>query len=86
MQELLDEVISEREKSISVEFREALDFVITAIKKDYKEIEKQQQGYSKEDMEIIEISSIDANYIPHYQTKEGQFLSTKFNVEQFKNK
>ena len=42
MQELLDEVISEREKSISVEFREALDFVITAITKDYKEIEKQQ--------------------------------------------
>jgi hypothetical protein len=42
MQELLEEVILEREKSISVEFREALDFVITAIKTDYKEMEKQQ--------------------------------------------
>jgi hypothetical protein len=42
MQELLEEVILEREKSISVEFREALDFVITAIKTDYKEKEKQQ--------------------------------------------
>jgi len=42
MQELLEEVILEREKSISVEFREALDFVITAIKIDYKEMEKKQ--------------------------------------------
>jgi organic radical activating enzyme len=42
MQELLEEVILERQKSISVEFRDALDFVITAIKTDYKEIEKQQ--------------------------------------------
>jgi hypothetical protein len=42
MQELLEEVILEREKSISVEFRDALDFVITAIKTDYKEKEKQQ--------------------------------------------
>lgn len=41
MQELLEEVILERDKSISVEFRDALDFVITAIKTDYKEIEKQ---------------------------------------------
>ena len=51
-----------------------------------EEMEKQQQGYSEEDMGIIEISSIEANYIPHYQTKEGQFLATKFNVKQFKNK
>jgi len=51
-----------------------------------KEIEKQQQGYSEEDMEIVEISSSDANYIQHYQTKEGQLLATKFNVKQFKNK
>lgn len=42
MQKLLEEVILEREKSISVEFREALDFVITAIQTDYKEMEKQQ--------------------------------------------
>lgn len=42
MQELLKEVILEREKSISVEFREALDFVITAIETDYKEMENQQ--------------------------------------------
>jgi hypothetical protein len=42
MQQLLEEVILEREKSISVEFREALDFVIMAIKTDYKEMEKQQ--------------------------------------------
>jgi hypothetical protein len=42
MQELLKEVISEREKSISVEFREALDFVITAIKTDYIEQPKQE--------------------------------------------
>lgn len=42
MQELLDEVILERQNSISVEFREALDFVITAIKTDYIEMEKQQ--------------------------------------------
>jgi len=47
-----------------------------------KEMEK-KQGYSDEDMEIVEISSIDANYIPHYQTKEGQLLATKFNVKQF---
>ena len=31
MQQLLEEVILEREKSISVEFREALDFVITRL-------------------------------------------------------
>ena len=42
MQKLLEEVILEREKSISVEFRDALDFVITAIETDYKEMEKQQ--------------------------------------------
>jgi hypothetical protein len=42
IQKLLEEVILEREKSISVEFREALDFVITAIQTDYKEMEKQQ--------------------------------------------
>jgi hypothetical protein len=47
---------------------------------------QQEQSYSEEDMEIVEISSIDANYIPHYQTKEGQLLATKFNVEQFKKK
>jgi dTDP-4-amino-4,6-dideoxygalactose transaminase len=40
MQKLLEEVILEREKSISVEFRDALDFVITAIETDYKEMEK----------------------------------------------
>lgn len=47
---------------------------------------QQERSYSEEDMEIIEISSIDANYIPHYQTKEGQLLATKFNVKLFKNK
>ena len=61
-------------------------FTWYAILKKAKEMEKQQQGYSEEDMGIIEISSIEANYIPHYQTKEGQFLATKFNVKQFKNK
>jgi hypothetical protein len=50
MQQLLEEVILEREKSISVEFRDALDFVITAIETDYKEIEKKQQGYSEEEV------------------------------------
>ena len=54
--------------------------------KQAKEMEEKQQGYSEEDMGIIEISSIEANYIPHYQTKEGQFLATKFNVKKFKNK
>jgi hypothetical protein len=39
MQQLLEEVILEREKSISVEFRDALDFVITAIETDYKDSE-----------------------------------------------
>ena len=47
---------------------------------------QQKRSYSEEDMEIVEISSSDANYIPHYQTKEGQLLATKFNVKQFKNK
>jgi len=47
---------------------------------------QQERSYSEEDMEIVEISSIDANYIPHYQTKEGQLLATKFNVKQFKKK
>ena len=47
---------------------------------------QQERSYSEEDMEIVEISSIDANYIPHYQTKEGQLLATKFNVEKFKKK
>jgi len=47
---------------------------------------QQKNSYSEEDMEIVEISSIDANYIPHYQTKEGQLLATKFNVKQFKKK
>jgi hypothetical protein len=42
VKQLLEEVILERKKSISVEFREALDFVITAIQTDYKEMEKQQ--------------------------------------------
>lgn len=42
MQKLLEEINLEREKSINVEFREALDFVITAIKTDYIEMEKQQ--------------------------------------------
>jgi len=56
------------------------------ILKQAKEMEKQQQRYSDEDMEIVEISSSDANYIQHYQTKEGQLLATKFNVKQFKNK
>ena len=51
-----------------------------------EEMKNKKQGYSEEDMGIIEISSIEANYIPHYQTKEGQFLATKFNVKQFKNK
>ncbi len=49
-------------------------------------VKEQETRYSEEDMEIIEISSVDANYIPHYQTKEGQLLATKFNVEKFKNK
>jgi len=42
MQKLLEEVILEREKSISVEFRDALDFVINAIKTDYIEQPKQE--------------------------------------------
>lgn len=65
-----------------------------------KEMEKQQlkeiylkgiENYdptfkNKEDMEIIEISSSEANYIPHYHTKGGRLLATKLNVEKFKNK
>jgi hypothetical protein len=42
MQELLEEVISERESSINVDFREALDFVKSAIEQDYLEKEKEQ--------------------------------------------
>jgi hypothetical protein len=42
MQELLEEVISERESSINVDFREALDFVKSAIEQDYLDKEKQQ--------------------------------------------
>jgi hypothetical protein len=42
MQELLEEVISERESSINVDFREALDFVKSAIEQDYLDKEKEQ--------------------------------------------
>ena len=42
MQELLKEVISERESSINVDFREALDFVKSAIEQDYLDKEKEQ--------------------------------------------
>jgi hypothetical protein len=42
MQELLEEVISERESSINVDFREALDFVKSAIEQDYLDKEKGQ--------------------------------------------
>jgi hypothetical protein len=70
-QETLEEVVNNFKKT---------DVYINEIK------QEQEKSYSEEDMEIIEISSVDANYIPHYQTKEGQLLATKFNVEQFKNK
>lgn len=86
-------LVSELKKYDSAGLKDQSNYVIempthilTELEEQAQEMEKQQQGYSKEDMEIIEISSIDANYIPHYQTKEAQFLSTKFNVEQFKNK
>ncbi len=42
MQKLLEEVISERESSINVDFREALDFVKSAIEQDYLDKEKEQ--------------------------------------------
>jgi predicted Ser/Thr protein kinase len=42
MQELLEEVISERQSSINVDFREALDFVKSAIEQDYLDKEKEQ--------------------------------------------
>jgi hypothetical protein len=42
IQELLEEVISERESSINVDFREALDFVKSAIEQDYLDKEKEQ--------------------------------------------
>jgi len=57
MQQLLEEVILEREKSISVEFRDALDFVITSIETDYKEMEKQQiiDAYETADKYKLEV-------------------------------
>ena len=42
MQELLEEVIAEREGSTNVYFREALDFVKSAIEQDYLDKEKEQ--------------------------------------------
>ena len=53
MQELLDKVILEREKSISVEFRDALDFVITAIKTDYIEMENHIEKPKQETLEEV---------------------------------
>ena len=44
MQELLEEVIAEREGSTNVYFREALDFVKSAIEQDYLDKEKEQIG------------------------------------------
>ena len=79
MQKLLEEVILEREKSIIVEFREALDFVITAIETDYKEMEKQQRDnfaiefflWVKDNEKII---------------KKGKRITDKQLLETFKNK
>jgi hypothetical protein len=73
VKQLLEEVILEREKSISVEFREALDFVITAIQTDYKEMEKQQI-----------IDAYDNAYIDryYYNSKNGK----QYYNHTFKNK
>jgi hypothetical protein len=73
VKQLLEEVILERKKSISVEFREALDFVITAIQTDYKEMEKQQI-----------IDAYDNAYIDryYYNSRNGK----QYYNEQFKNK
>jgi hypothetical protein len=78
MQKLLEEVILEREKSISVEFRDALDFVITAIETDYKEMEKQQQVYNKEIVDILD-------NVRYWETcpDEYKVIIEKF-IEQFK--
>jgi hypothetical protein len=66
MQELLEEVILEREQSISVEFREALDFVITAIKSDFKELEKRQIIDAHCDGQSIEDTSGVSNAEDYY--------------------
>lgn len=77
MQELLEEVILEREKSISVEFRDALDFVITAIKTDFKEMEKQQQ------LELIQFLSDKEDFKEN--SSISIFIAEDF-LNQFKNK
>lgn len=77
MQDLLEEVILEREKSISVEFREALDFVITAIKTDFKEMEKQQQ------LELIQFLAEREDFKEH--SSMSIFIAQDF-LNQFKNK
>jgi hypothetical protein len=92
VQQLLEEVILEREKSISVEFREALDFVITAIKTDYKEMEKQQiidacgSMYSED--EVLEqlnlLMSLPSSTLDEFTDNNGK-ITIKF-FEQFKKK
>lgn len=77
MQQLLEEVILEREKSISVEFRDALDFVITAIKTDFKEMEKEQQ------LELIQFLSEKEDFKEH--SSMSVFIAEDY-LNQFKNK
>lgn len=77
MQELLEEVILEREKSISVEFREALDFVITSIKTDFKEMENEQQ------LELIQFLSEKEDFKEY--SSMSIFIAEDF-LNQFKNK
>ena len=69
MQELLEEVISERESSINVDFREALDFVKSAIEQDYLEKEKEQMidfAFKYGDLTTREIAD---SFDKEYKTK-----------------
>jgi hypothetical protein len=92
VQQLLEEVILEREKSISVEFREALDFVITAIKTDYKEMERQQiidacvSMYSKEEVleQLNHLMTMPSSTLDKFTDDNGNITIKWF--DQFKKK
>lgn len=44
----------------------------------YYHIEQAKEMH-KEEIEIIQITNLEANYIPHFQSAKGEFFTTKFN-------